>query len=96
LQNAVEGQITDSLPASFLQEHHNCLFYLDEASSQELTRFKAPWLAGHIDWTEKTIRKAVCGMAIALGKPLLNADQGRLFERRTGRSFRTTWPCIQK
>ena len=58
--DAIEGQITDSVPASFLQEHHNCMFYLDEASSQELTRFKAPWLAGQIDWTEKTIRKAVC------------------------------------
>ena len=69
--DAIEGQITDSVPASFLQEHHNCMFYLDEASSQELTRFKAPWLAGQIDWTEKTIRKAVCSMAIALGKPLL-------------------------
>ncbi len=69
--DSIEGQITDNVPASFLQEHHNCMFYLDEASSQELTRFKAPWLAGQIDWREKTIRKAVCGMAIALGKPLL-------------------------
>ncbi len=68
---AIEGQITDAVPASFLQEHYNCTFYLDEASSQELTRFKAPWLAGHIDWTEKKIRKAVCSMGIALGKPLL-------------------------
>ncbi len=71
IADSVEGQITDSVPASFLQEHNNCMFYLDEASSQELTRFKAPWLAGQIDWTEKIIRKAVCSMAIALGKPLL-------------------------
>lgn len=51
--DSIEGKITENIPASFLQEHHNCTFFLDEASSQELTRFKAPWLADHIEWTEK-------------------------------------------
>jgi hypothetical protein len=42
-----------------------------EASAQGLTRFKSPWLTGEIEWTEKTIRKAVCSMAMELNKPLL-------------------------
>jgi glucosamine-6-phosphate deaminase len=68
---AVEGQITDKVPASFLQEHTNCTYFLDEASAQELTRFTSPWLTGEIEWTEKMIRKAVCTMAAEEKKPLL-------------------------
>ena len=29
---AVEGPVSPSVPASFLQEHPNAIFYLDEAS----------------------------------------------------------------
>jgi glucosamine-6-phosphate deaminase len=69
--SSVEGLITESVPASFLQEHGNCSFYLDLASAQQLTRFQSPWLTGAIEWTEKLIRKAVCSMANAHNKPLL-------------------------
>ena len=67
----IEGQLSDNLPATFLQEHANVVFHLDEASSQGLTRFKSPWLTGEIEWTEKLIRKAVCTMAMEFKKPLL-------------------------
>ncbi len=68
---SIEGKISDQVPASFLQEHPNCTFYVDEASAQELTSFKAPWLTGQIAWSEKMIRKAVCSMANDYNKPLL-------------------------
>lgn len=71
IARTLEGKITANVPATFLQEHKNCQFYLDEASAQELTRYKSPWLTGEIEWSEKTIRKAVCTMAIAQKKPLL-------------------------
>ena len=67
----IEGQVSDKLPATFLQEHTNVVFHLDEASSQGLTRYKSPWLTGEIEWTEKLIRKAVCTMAMEFKKPLL-------------------------
>ena len=67
----IEGQVSDNLPATFLQEHANVVFHLDEASSQGLTRFKSPWLTGEIEWTEKLIRKAVCTVAMEFKKPLL-------------------------
>ena len=67
----IEGQVSDKLPATFLQEHANVVFHLDEASSQGLTRYKSPWLTGEIEWTEKLIRKAVCTMAMEFKKPLL-------------------------
>lgn len=71
VQQSVEGHVCDSVPASFLQEHHNCNFFIDDAAAQSLTRFKSPWLAGQINWTEKLIRKAVCSMATEMKKPLL-------------------------
>ena len=71
VKKSVEGNVTDSIPATFLQEHSNCTFFIDEASAQELTRFKSPWLTGEIEWTEKLIRKAVCSMAVEKKKPLL-------------------------
>jgi glucosamine-6-phosphate deaminase len=71
VKDAVEGQITDNIPATFLQEHSNCVFHLDEASASKLIRYDAPWLTGQIEWNEKLIRKAVCRMAMNLKKPLL-------------------------
>ncbi len=71
IAKAVEGQLSDQVPASFLQEHSNTLFHLDEASAQGLTRYAAPWLTGEIEWSERLIRKAVCSLAMGLNKPLL-------------------------
>ena len=72
IQKAVEGNVTESVPASLLQNHHDCIFYLDETAAAELTRNKSPWLTGEIAWTPATIKKAVVNMALKLGKPVLS------------------------
>nr|MBA4168270.1 glucosamine-6-phosphate deaminase [Chitinophagaceae bacterium] len=46
IQKAVEGHVTEHIPASLLQLHNDCLFVLDEPAAAELTRFKSPWLTG--------------------------------------------------
>ncbi|MBS1935042.1 MAG: glucosamine-6-phosphate deaminase [Bacteroidetes bacterium] len=77
LQKAVEGNVTEQIPASLLQQHNECLFVTDEPAASELTRFKSPWLAGDCEWTPKMIRKAVVSTALKLEKPILsltNAD----------------------
>jgi glucosamine-6-phosphate deaminase len=77
VQKAVEGPVTETVPASLLQQHNDCTFILDEASAADLTRFKSPWLTGEVEWTEATIKKAVVNMALKLKKPVLsltNAD----------------------
>ncbi len=71
IRRSVEGHVSEQLPASILQEHENCTFVMDEVAAQELTRNKSPWLTGEIEWTEKSIRKAVCNMALDSGKPIL-------------------------
>jgi glucosamine-6-phosphate deaminase len=60
IRHAVEGEITDSVPATYIQKHPNALVVLDTAASAELTRIKTPWLVGDCDWSdEKLIKRAV-------------------------------------
>ncbi len=72
VQRSVEGHVTESVPASLLQQHSDCTFIIDEVAASELTRFKSPWLTGEIEWTSKMIKKAVVNMALKLNKPILS------------------------
>jgi glucosamine-6-phosphate deaminase len=69
---SVEGDVTEHVPASLLQQHNDCLFIVDEQAASELTRIKSPWIAGEIEWTPKMMRRAVINMALKLGKPVLS------------------------
>lgn len=71
VRRAVEGNQTDQVPASLLQQHRNCKFVVDEQAALELTRYKEPWLTGDCEWTPKLIRKAVTSLALKLNKPIL-------------------------
>jgi glucosamine-6-phosphate deaminase len=71
LRQAIEGPLTETVPASFLQRHPNCRCYIDEAAARELTRFRFPWKVGPIDWNPELIRKAVVSLASDLKKPVL-------------------------
>ena len=72
VQKAVEGLVTEQVPASLLQQHPDCIFIIDEAASTELTRNKSPWLTGDIEWTSIIIKKAVVNLALKSGKPVLS------------------------
>jgi glucosamine-6-phosphate deaminase len=71
LRQAIEGPLTETVPASFLQRHPNCRCYIDEAAARELTRFRFPWKVAPIDWSPELIRKAVVSLASDLKKPVL-------------------------
>ncbi len=71
IKETVEGEITAQKPATFLQEHDNTKFILDEAAASELTRRKTPWLVGPCKWDEKMIKKAVTWLSLYTGKPIL-------------------------
>lgn len=68
---AVEGEVTPSVAASFLQDHPNAQVVLDESAAAELTRFKTPWLVGVAEWTPELTRRAVIWLASRLKKPVL-------------------------
>jgi glucosamine-6-phosphate deaminase len=71
LLQTIEGEPTETIPATFLQAHKNCHFCIDEAAASQLTRISHPWLVGRIEWTPKLTRKAVIWLAQKTGKPLL-------------------------
>lgn len=72
IKAAVEGPVTEQVPASFLQAHPNTTFVIDEAAAQQLTKFKSPWLVDDsVVWDAKTTKKAVCQLALQLGKSVL-------------------------
>lgn len=68
---AVEGEVTPSVSASFLQIHPCVNFVMDLAAAQQLTRYSCPWLVDHVDWTPLLIRKAVIWLVRLLEKPIL-------------------------
>ena len=71
VKKAIEGDITTQIPATYLQEHENVEFLLDNAASAELTRTKTPWLVGPIEWSDQLLRKAVVWLSLYLEKPIL-------------------------
>jgi glucosamine-6-phosphate deaminase len=69
---SIEGDVTEQIPASVLQNHDDCTFVIDELASSELTRNKAPWLTGSNEWTPNMIKSAVISLALKLGKTILS------------------------
>ena len=71
IKKTVEGEISDSVPATYIQKHPNASVVLDEASSGELKRVKTPWLVGDCRWDQHLIKKAVIWLSLQLQKPIL-------------------------
>lgn len=71
VQKMVEGQISDQIPASYLQTHDDIKLYIDAAAAAELTRVKTPWLVGDCEWTDYMKKKAVFWLCQKLNKPIL-------------------------
>jgi len=71
VKKAIEGEITSQVPASYLQEHRNTTFVLDEGASEELTRVKTPWLVTSCTWTDSLKLKAVVWLSELTNKAIL-------------------------
>ncbi len=71
LAQAVEGEVTAQIAASFLQQHPNAGIHIDRAAARSLTRTRMPWLTGSWEWTEAQTRKAVIWLAQQREKPIL-------------------------
>src|SRR6185295_13541067 len=73
---AVEGEVSSSVAASYLQQHPSARIVLDAAAASELTRFKTPWLLGPLEmfglkWDARMTRTAATWLALTVKKPLL-------------------------
>lgn len=71
IKMAVEGPVSQFVPATYLQNHRNTSFVTDEAAAALLTRRKTPWLIEDVEWTPQMIKKAVTHLAISLDKAIL-------------------------
>jgi glucosamine-6-phosphate deaminase len=71
IREAVEGEIREQVPATYLQEHDNAQVILDEAAAEKLTRQKTPWLLTTCDWDDSLIRRAVVWLCQQVNKPVL-------------------------
>ncbi len=71
IHEAIEGPVTDQVPASYLQGHPNVQFVLDESAAADLTRRKMPWLVEEVSWDKNMIKKAVTTLSLTLNKPIL-------------------------
>ena len=76
VRTAVEEEPTAQVTASFLQEHDNALFVLDQAAAGALTRHRAPWRLGPLEeqglaWDERMTRRAILWLAQERKKAIL-------------------------
>ena len=71
IKKAVEGPISETLPATFLQKHPNIKIVLDTEAASDLTRVETPWLVGMCNWNSDLECKAVVWLSQKTGKPIL-------------------------
>lgn len=71
VKECVEGNITDTIPASYLQTHNNAHIVVDLSAAANLTRIQRPWLVTSCEWNDKLIRSAIVWLCQLTGKPIL-------------------------
>ncbi|MFB9898610.1 glucosamine-6-phosphate deaminase [[Hallella] seregens] len=71
IKETVEGQITNAVPATFMQTHPDTHVVIDLSAAAELTRIKRPWLVTSCEWTDKLTRSALVWLCGITQKPIL-------------------------
>ena len=71
VQKMVEGNISENIPATFLQTHNDATVVTDLAAAAKLTRIVHPWLVTSCEWNDKLTRSAVVWLCQKTGKPIL-------------------------
>ena len=75
IKETVEGELSTSVPATFLQQHLNTTFVLDSASGADLVRSKEPWHFEQCTWDDQLVKKAVINLCEKLNKPILKLTE---------------------
>lgn len=71
IKACVEGGITETIPASYLQTHNNAHVVIDLSAAANLTRIQRPWLVTSCEWNDKLIRSAIVWLCQLINKPIL-------------------------
>ena len=75
IRRAVEGEVTDAVAASFLQQHRQAEVVVDRAAAADLTRVNTPWVLGEIEWSEENQHRAVIWLSLETDKSILKLSQ---------------------
>ena len=94
VKQAVEDQPNENLPAGLLQGHTDVRFFVDESASTALTRIKIPWLVGPVEWSDKSIRKAVLWLSDSAKKPILKLQDSDYNEFGLGELLTEVGACL--
>lgn len=86
IEKAIEGEISTQIPATFLQEHNNTTFVIDQTAASKLTRNKTPWLVSDYDFKKdyEEITRAVVWLCDKLKKPILGLREEDYLENGLG------------
>ncbi|UCC72522.1 MAG: glucosamine-6-phosphate deaminase [Gemmatimonadota bacterium] len=71
VRRAVEGEVSQDVTATYLQQHAEATVYLDLAAAGELTRIKTPWVLESVEWTPGMTEDAVVWLAEKTDKAIL-------------------------
>ena len=71
IKETIEGEMSSDVPATYLQNHDNVTFVLDDGAASELTRIKTPWLVKNCIWTDELTIKAVVWLSGKMEKSIL-------------------------
>ncbi len=93
IREAVEGEIKESIPATYLQKHDNAHIVLDDSSSTQLTRVNTPWILTSCKWNEELTRKAVVWLCRKLDKPVLKLTDEDYNENGMGDLLTSSGPA---
>jgi glucosamine-6-phosphate deaminase len=72
VKETIEGKISTKKPATYLQNHPNATFVLDNEAASLLTRINTPWVVDNCEWTPQLIKKAVIWLCEQTSKTILN------------------------
>lgn len=95
VKQAVEGDVVEHVPASFLQNHDNTTFVMDPAGAARLTRFQTPWMVDSVDWDEALVKKAVTNLALTLKKPILKLTDANYLDNGMGDLLAESGSCYE-
>ena len=82
VRQAVEGEASVQVAATFLQRHADATAYLDLAAAAELARIATPWLLESVEWTDELTERAVVWLAERTGKAILKLASRDYAEQR--------------
>jgi glucosamine-6-phosphate deaminase len=71
IRQTIEGQVSENIPASYLQNNNKVRIALDLSAASQLTRISHPWLVTDCEWDNKLIRRAIVWLCQLTGKPIL-------------------------